>query len=101
MGDGAPDGAGFVRALAVHSTDHVTAPQQIDGDRINAGPSIQAVFRDLVEDEARSRQKCADIVAAARAGRNCLVLSQWTEHLTRLAAQVEALGLVPDLLWVG
>ena len=32
------------------------------------------------------RQICADVAAAVRAGRNCLVLSQWTEHLARLAA---------------
>jgi superfamily II DNA or RNA helicase len=101
MGERAAEDAGFVRVLVVHSTDHISAPAEVAGDASTAGPSIQAVFRDLVEDEARTRQICADIAAAARLGRNCLVLSQWTEHLARLAAQLEAMGLVPDVLQGG
>lgn len=99
MGERAAEEVGFVRALVAHSTDHVTAPPPVDGD--TAGPSIQAVFRALVEDGTRTRQICADIAAATRTGRNCLVLSQWTEHLARLAAELEALGLAPDVLWGG
>lgn len=100
MGERVAEGAGFVRALAVHQTEHVSAPSGADG-HVAAGPTIQAVFRDLVEDETRTRQICEDIAAAAKAGRNCLVLSQWTEHLARFAAQLEGLGLKPDLLQGG
>lgn len=96
MGDRVVDDAEFVRVLIVHATEHVSAPTAVDaGER---SPSIQAVFRDLVEDEARTRQICGDISAAARAGRNCLVLSQWTEHLARLAAQLKLVGVESDVL---
>lgn len=96
MGDRVVDDAEFVRVVIVHATEHVSAPTAVDaGER---SPSIQAVFRDLVEDEARTRQICGDISAAARAGRNCLVLSQWTEHLARLAAQLKLVGVESDVL---
>ena len=100
MGERLAEDAGFVRALAAHPTDHVTTPAEGEGGDA-AGPSIQSIFRGLVEDEARTRLICADIAAAARAGRNCLVLSQWTEHLARLNAQLEELGLEPDVLQGG
>ena len=97
MGDRTAEATGFVRHLAAHPTDHVATPVEGEGSDA-AGPSIQSVFRGLVEDEDRTRLICADVAAAARAGRNCLVLSQWTEHLARLAAQLEELGLEPDVL---
>ena len=37
------------------------------------------MFRALVEDEERSRQICGDVAAAIEIGRNCLVLTQWTD----------------------
>jgi len=99
MGERTGEDTGFVRALAVHPTDHVTTPAEGEGEGASAaGPSIQSVFRGLVEDEARTRLIVADIAAAARVGRNCLVLSQWTEHLARLNVQLEGLGLEPDVL---
>jgi hypothetical protein len=101
MGERLAEDSGFVRALAVHPTDHVTTPAGGDDGGDPAGPSIQSVFRGLVEDEERTRQICADIATAARAGRNCLVLSQWTEHLAGLRASLEELGLEPDVLQGG
>lgn len=47
---------------------------------------IQDVFRGLVEEEERTGQIADDVAAALEAGRNCLVLTQWTEHLDRLHA---------------
>ena len=101
MGERLAEDSGFVRALAVHLTDHVNPPAGGDDDGDPAGPSIQSVFRGLVDDADRNRLICADIAAAARAGRNCLVLSQWTEHLARLKGQLEELGLEPDVLQGG
>jgi superfamily II DNA or RNA helicase len=101
MGERTVDDAAFVRGLAVHPTDHVTGPAAGDDVGDAAGASIQSVFRGLVEDEARTGQICADIAAASHAGRNCLVLSQWTEHLARLKAQLEVEGLQPDVLQGG
>jgi superfamily II DNA or RNA helicase len=88
----------FVRALVVHRTDHVAAPAEADTP---AGMSIQSVFRGLVEDEDRTRLICADVATAVRAGRNCLVLSQWTEHIARLGALLAELGIEADVLQGG
>ena len=73
------------RVLVTHTTGH----EQPDDDEV----SIQAVFRALVEDEERSRQICGDIAAAVEAGRNCLVLTQWTEHLEALSGELQRLGI--------
>ncbi len=64
MGERVPEDSGFVRALAVHQTVHSSASAEVDGRGDMAGPSIQSVFRGLVEDEDRTRQICADIAAA-------------------------------------
>jgi hypothetical protein len=101
MGERVVDDARFARVLAIHETVHGPASAEVDGRGDVASPSIQAVFRDLVEDEARTRQICGDITAASRAGRNSLVLSQWTEHLACLAAELQMLGLEPDVLQGG
>jgi superfamily II DNA or RNA helicase len=73
------------RVLVTHTTDH----EQPDDEE--AG--IQGVFRALVEDGERSRQICGDIAAAIEAGRNCLVLTQWTEHLETLSGELQHLGI--------
>jgi len=101
MGERLTEDSGFVRALVVHPTDHVTAPAGGDDVGDAAGASIQSVFRGLVEDEDRTRLIYADVAAAVRAGRNWLVLSQWTEHLAQLGALLEELGLAPDVLQGG
>jgi hypothetical protein len=61
--------------LIVHETDYKTAEET---------QHIQTTFRGLVEDSARTARICADIVSASRRGRNCLVLTRWTEHLTSI-----------------
>jgi superfamily II DNA or RNA helicase len=57
--------------------------------------------RGLVEDEDRTRLICADVATAVRAGRNCLVLSQWTEHIARLRSLLAELGIEADVLQGG
>ena len=93
MGAGSTEDAGVVRALVIHETNH-----PVQGNAEGERPAIQTVFRGLVEDEARTRQICADVAAASQAGRNCLVLSQWKEHVKLFEAGLEELGVRPDVL---
>lgn len=86
--------AGVVRTLVVHPTNHgnpVTGTSEVP-------PTIQAVFRALVEDDARTRQVCGDIAAAVQSGRNCLVLSQWKQHVGLIRDRLEEMGVRPDVL---
>jgi superfamily II DNA or RNA helicase len=101
MGERQTEDSDFVRALVVHPTDHVAAPAAADDLGSPTQASIQSVFRDLVEDETRTRMICADVAVAVRAGRNCLVLSQWTEHIARLRALLEEVGIQADVLQGG
>lgn len=73
--------------LVVHET--VCEPSLPD----EAG--IQDVFRALVEDDQRTSEICADIATSARAGRNCLVLTQRTEHIDRIVATLRRDGCAP------
>lgn len=86
----APPGAALrVMDLVTHDTDHLpVAPDQ----------HIQAVFRAIVEDDRRTQRIAADIVAAAARGRNCLVLTRWTEHLESITAALRARGAQPLVL---
>lgn len=54
---------------------------------------IQTTFRELVEDDERTAAICDDIATASVNGRNCLVLTRWTEHLDLIAAALEARGV--------
>ncbi|MGH3505309.1 MAG: DEAD/DEAH box helicase [Nocardioidaceae bacterium] len=49
---------------------------------------MAAVYRELAADQARTEQIAADVDAALARGRHCLVLTQWTAHLTSLAARL-------------
>ena len=60
--------------------------------------AIQDVFRQLVEDKARTALVCDDIVEALGDGRRCLVLSQWKEHCRLLADGLRARGKAPFVL---
>ena len=77
--------------LVVHPTTHLAGPAGADERAV--GPSIQSVFRGLVEDAGRTRQVCDDVTSAARRGRNCLVLSPWTAHVASLAHALRADGV--------
>lgn len=78
------------RELVVHATEHVVP----DTDEVR----IQAVFRGLVEDHARNGQIADDIACAVGKGRNCLVLTQWTEHLEFLCDALKERGCAPLVL---
>jgi superfamily II DNA or RNA helicase len=75
--------------LIVHETTHEAADD---------GEHIQTTFRGLVEDDQRTAAICHDIATAADSGRNCLVLTRWTEHLTALARRLDDHGVHPLVL---
>ncbi|HUF76829.1 MAG TPA: DEAD/DEAH box helicase family protein [Longimicrobiales bacterium] len=53
---------------------------------------IQELYRGLVEDEGRNRRICEDVRKAVAGGRNCLVLTEWREHLDHLAEVLHSAG---------
>jgi superfamily II DNA or RNA helicase len=93
MGSTASEAPTLQLDLVVHPTDHA-AP---DADDLG----IQDVFRAIVEDDQRTEQIGADVVNAVDAGRNCLVLSQWTAHIDRLVRCLAARGYEPLVLQGG
>ena len=78
-------------ALRLELIVHNTVSDPVPGD--DAG--IQDVFRGLVEDRQRTYEICADVAAASAAGRNCLVLTQRTDHIDRIVAELSAVGCSP------
>ncbi len=99
-GSGNSDADGFERALCVHPTTHAAAPA-LGEDGQTVGSAIQSVFRGVVSDDERTRQICADVAGAARQGRNCLVLSQWTSHVAQLVGALQAGDVEPLVLQGG
>src|SRR5688572_5609307 len=57
---------------------------------------FQSLYKELVDNEARNRSICADVLEAVEAGRSPLVLTERNEHLEWLAA--ELVGKVPHLV---
>jgi superfamily II DNA or RNA helicase len=85
-----PAGAALrVLQLIVHETTH---------EPVDAGEHIQTTFRGLVEDDERTAAICQDIATAAGVGRNCLVLTRWTEHLTAIARGLDDRGVHAHVL---
>jgi superfamily II DNA or RNA helicase len=82
--------ASMHRELVVHETP----VEPLAGEDFG----IQDVLRTVAEDEDRNALVCADIEAAAFDGRNCLVLTQRTDHIERLVARMEGHGLEPLVL---
>lgn len=69
------------------------------GDADPSAPGgIAAIYRDLAADEMRTAQVAADVCAALARGRHCLVLTQWTGHLERLATALRDAGQDPVVL---
>ena len=69
------------------------------GDADPSAPGgIAAVYRDLVADEARTRQVADDVTEALQRGRHCLVLTKWVAHLDRLADALGERGRDPVIL---
>jgi superfamily II DNA or RNA helicase len=54
---------------------------------------MAAIYRDLVNDDQRLHQVVEDVLDAQARGRHCLVLTQWTSHLERIAAELRHHGL--------
>ncbi len=92
MDEKADTGNDFSRELIVHQTNF-----EVSDDVTH----IQDLFRALVDDEARTMAICDDVVAAAAKGRNCLVLTQWTEHLSSVVSALAASGSTPLVLQGG
>jgi superfamily II DNA or RNA helicase len=69
------------------------------GDASPSTPGgITVIYKDLIADEPRTSQVTADVTAALSKGRNCLVLTNWTAHLAKLAGALRALGHDPVIL---
>jgi len=61
-------------------------------------PSIQDIFRNLVRDESRNSLIEEDVIRALNDGRQCLILTQRTEHCRSLADRLMQKGKVPYVL---
>jgi superfamily II DNA or RNA helicase len=69
------------------------------GDASPSSPGgITVIYKDLIADEQRTRQVIADVVVALTQGRNCLVFTNWTAHLDKLADALRAMGHDPVVL---
>jgi superfamily II DNA or RNA helicase len=69
------------------------------GDASPSTPGgITVIYKDLIADEPRTSQVIADVAAALSQGRNCLVLTNWTAHLDKLADALRAMGHDPVIL---
>jgi hypothetical protein len=69
------------------------------GDADPSAPGgIAAIYRDLVADDARTRQIANDVAEALQRGRHCLVLTQWTAHLAHLVGALQDRGHDPVIL---
>ena len=80
--------------LHVHPTSFSYA-----GDADPSAPGgIAAVYRDLVADQARTKQVTDDVTEALRRGRHCLVLTKWVTHLEQLAGALRERGQDPVVL---
>jgi superfamily II DNA or RNA helicase len=78
--------------LIVHRTGHLA-----DDD----GLHIQDLLRGVVEDDERTQRISADIAVAVEHGRQCLVLTRWTDHLERIVTELRARGHEPLVLHGG
>jgi superfamily II DNA or RNA helicase len=59
---------------------------------------IAAIYKDLAADDARTGQIAADVAEALARGRHCLVLTQWTAHLDKIAHALHDSGSDPVVL---
>jgi superfamily II DNA or RNA helicase len=83
--------------LHVHETEFRYA-----GETEPSAPGgMAAVYNEMVTDQARTNQVIADVVAAATAGRHCLVLTNRVAHVETLAAALAAESLDPVVLLGG
>jgi superfamily II DNA or RNA helicase len=77
---------------------HLTA-YRYTGHASPAAPGGMAIiYKDLIASDQRTRQVIADVARALDQGRNCLVLTNWTDHLEKIAGALRALGHDPVIL---
>ena len=70
-----------------------------DGDADPSRPGgMTAIYRHLAADEQRTRQVTVDVLAALGKDRNCLVLTNRTAHLEKLAGLLREAGHDPVIL---
>ncbi len=82
------------RRLVLHRTAY-----RYSGDTDPFAPGgIAAVYRDLVADDDRLALVVEDVLEAVVRRRHCLVLTQWTAHVDRFAAELTARGHEPVVL---
>jgi superfamily II DNA or RNA helicase len=80
--------------LYVHPTAY-----RYDGDADPSRPGgMTAIYRHLAADEQRTRQVIGDVLAALSKNRNCLVLTNRTSHLEKLADLLREAGQDPVIL---
>ncbi|WP_146069130.1 DEAD/DEAH box helicase [Cryobacterium sp. M23] len=77
------DTALFEQEVVVHKTTFRSSAADA------TSTEIQAVYTELADDVERNQRIAADVLAAYRAGRNCLVHSTRVEHVARLAELLE------------
>jgi superfamily II DNA or RNA helicase len=82
------------RLLMVHPTSYEYLGQ---ADPSEPG-GMAAIYRDLVADEVRRDQVVGDVIEALGRGRNCLVLTQWKDHVESLARELRDEGRDPVVL---
>jgi superfamily II DNA or RNA helicase len=56
------------------------------------------IYKDLIASDERTRPVIADVTAALAQDRNCLVLTNWTGHLEKMASALRELGHDPVIL---
>jgi hypothetical protein len=66
-----------------------TAFQRLKPPEADKRLEFQALYRALIDDDARTRLICEDVLTCVRAGRSPLVLTERNEHLDRLAQALE------------
>jgi superfamily II DNA or RNA helicase len=100
LADGAPmlpgtaPGGRPVPVLRLHRTGYCYT-----GDASPSAPGgITIIYKDLIADEQRTQQVIADVAVALSQARNCLILTNWTAHLNKLADALRAMGHAPVIL---
>jgi superfamily II DNA or RNA helicase len=80
--------------LRLHPTTY-----RYTGDASPTTPGGMAIiYKDLIACDERNQQVIADVTTALAQGRNCLVLTNWTDHLEAIASALRALGHDPVIL---
>lgn len=79
------------RVLKIHSTEFTTDEPGTDG------PSIQAIYTELIHDASRNALLVDEIASAVAEKRRCLVLTNRLDHLEALAEELGLRAKVPVL----